>query len=137
MTRFEYRHGAAVALVSAGPSYVLLFFAHQLLSDPTLFTNPAEFLALLPIALVAVPVGALIAFLPVLLGGLAMGYLGTRSIRARQPVIWAGAGAVIGTLITFIFDNSARSELALPFLLNGAICALIVRYGTRWSDDSD
>lgn len=135
MTRFHYGHGAALALVAAGPSFMLLLLVGQLLYDPT-GTDLTELLALLPVLLIATVVGMVISLLPVLLGGLAMGYLGVLSVGARHPVLWAAAGAGLGALMGFAFDSARTSWLVLPFLLNGAICALIVRYGTRWSDDS-
>jgi thiamine transporter ThiT len=134
MTRFHYRQGAARALVGAGPSFMLLILLGEMLRDPSdLDLN--EIWVLLPILLIAMVVGMAIAFLPILLGGLAMSYLGARWIVARHPIIWAGIGATMGMLMALLFDESARFWLVLPFAMNGAICAVIVRYGTRWSDD--
>ena len=135
MTHFYYRFGAALAMVSAGPSFVLLLLLGQIGRNP-LGGDLDEPWQIFPLLLMMVIPGMAVAFLPILLGGLAMAYVGTRSTSARHPVIWAGAGAILGMLMAFLFDGTARSGLVLPFLLNGAICALIVRYGTRWSDDS-
>ncbi|HSX56831.1 MAG TPA: hypothetical protein VLG14_16105 [Sphingomonas sp.] len=133
MSRFHYGHGAALALVSAGPSFMLLLLIGQMPYNPS---GALELGVILPVLLFATLFGMVIALLPILLGGLAMAYFGTRSISARHPIFWAGAGATLGMLMAFLFDDTAQSGLVLPFLLNGAICALIVRYGTRWSDDS-
>lgn len=135
MTHFYYRFGAALALVSAGPSFVLLLLLGQIGRNP-LAGDLSELWQIFPLLLVTVIPGMVIAFLPILLGGLAMAYAGARSTSARHPIVWAGAGAILGMLMAFLFDDTARSGLVLPFLLNGAICALIVRYGTRWSDES-
>ena len=135
MTHFYYRFGAALAMVSAGPSFALLLLLGQIARNPS-GGDLSELWALLPLLLIAVIPGMVIAFLPILLGGLAMGHIGTRCTSTRHPVIWAGAGATLGMLMAFLFDNNAQSGLVLPFLLNGAICALIVRYRARWSNDS-
>ena len=135
MAHFFYRFGAALAMVSAGPSFALQLFLADMILDPV-GLETGTLWTLFPVILIAVIPGMVIAFLPILLGGFGMAYLGTRSTSARHPVSWAAAGAILGMLMAFLFDDSARSGLALPFLLNGAICALIVRYGTRWSEDS-
>ncbi|RSU60126.1 hypothetical protein DAH55_12115 [Sphingomonas koreensis] len=135
MMHFNYRFGAALAMVSAGPSFALLLFLADMILDP-FGIEPSTLWTLFPVVLIAVIPGMAIAFLPILLGGFGMAYFGTRSTSARHPITWAVAGAILGMLMAFLFDDSAQSGLVLPFLLNGAICALIVRYGTRWDDDS-
>lgn len=135
MTHFHYRFGAALAMVSAGPSFGLLLLLGQIARDP-LGGELNELWLIFPLLLMMVIPGMVVAFLPILLGGLAMAYCGTRSTSTRHPIVWAGAGATLGILMAFLFDDTARSGLVLPFLLNGAICALLVRYGTRWEDDS-
>lgn len=135
MTRFHYGRGAARALVCAGPSFVLLLLLGEIFRDPS-GIDLREIWALLPILLVATVVGMVISLLPILLGGFAMSHIGARWIAARHPIAWASIGATMGMLMALLFDEAARFWLMLPFAMNGAACALIVRYGTRWDDDS-
>jgi hypothetical protein len=44
-------------------------------------------------------------------------------------------GAIPGALIPFI-DLGSDRQFGTALVATGAICAVIARYGTRWSDDS-
>lgn len=134
---FEYAKGAGYAAVSAGPVFVLAFIAGALIADGI----PARDLAVLPFALLfivlfGVPIGAILGTIPIAFGGFVMGWLGRRFPVARRYAAWGGAGAILALPLAALLARSATVEQTAPFAATGAICALIVRYGTRWDDDS-
>ena len=137
---YRFASGAALAMLAAGPVFVFNLMVGVMLYD-TLGAQElgAEIAGMLMLTIFAVPFGAVIALLPVLAGGYGMGWLGLRWTPARHPVLWGVAGALLGGAMLLAFagfgDPGVWGAPAL-FSATGAICALIVRYRTRWSDDS-
>ena len=137
MRSFNYVRGAAISVVAAGPVFALALVAS---ASPGQLPSFAELgspaIALPFILLLSVIWGVLIATIPVLAGGLAMAWLGNRFTVIRRPSIWALAGAATAMPLPLPFGYFSIPELLLPFAVTGAICALIVRYGTGWDDES-
>jgi len=135
MSRFSYAPGALAALLAAGPIGIAILSVGSMLFD----AGPAAFdwrtiPAMLALAVIAVPIGMIVAGLPILLGGYGLGRIGLTYFRSRHPLYWVATGAVVGAMIEMALFGAIPVALAL-FALNGGLCALIVRYGTRWSDD--
>lgn len=135
MPPFRYGFGAGLALLAAGPVFALLLILGMSASSTGTDNTTNWFvlsLMMLPFALIF---GLILGILPIVFGGLLMGWLGARAVWTRHPMIWATIGGVIGLLMALPF-NWHDAQLSIMFALTGAVCALIVRYGTRWSDDS-
>ncbi|WP_447724540.1 hypothetical protein [Sphingomonas koreensis] len=125
MQRFHYASGAAIALFAAGPLFLL----------PMMFISGVGLMVFFAMP-IAIPIGAMIAAIPVIGGGFLMGWLGVRNEAMRNPVAWGGAGALLALVIAAMFGATQEPALIGLFLFPGISCALLVRYGTRWSDDS-
>jgi hypothetical protein len=134
---FEYAKGAGYAAVSAGPIFVLAFAMETLITGRA---SPRD-LAVLPLVLliaipVAIPFGAIAGTIPIALGGFIMGWLGQRHRTARRNTAWGFAGLVLALPLAALLLGASMLEHVTPFAFTGAVCALLVRYGTRWNDDS-
>lgn len=125
MQRFHYASGAAFALLAAGPLFVL----------PMMFIPGVGLMVFFAMP-IAILIGAMIAAIPVVGGGFLMGWLGVRNEAMRNPLGWGGAGALLALVIAIMFGAAQEAPALSLFLFTGISCALIVRYGTRWSDDS-
>ena len=136
--QFEYAKGAAYAILSAGPIFLLAFAIGVLATGEGSWRDLSVWLLGLPIILlVAIPVGAIIGTIPIAFGGFVMCWLGQRYRIARHPAAWGLAGSILALPLAMALPlPSSVLELIAPLAATGAICALIVRYGTRWSDDS-
>jgi len=139
MKRVEFCGGVAMAVFAAGPVFVMTWIiAALIVQTPATAAEWTMIFWLLCMLLVAVPVGAAISLIPNLLGGALMAALGVGYPATRKREIWAIAGTILAMAFAapFIGFEPAMLPLYLLFAFTGAICALIVRYGTRWSDDS-
>lgn len=136
MKAFRYGPGATGALFCAGPIFtVIMIFGSAILHS----TEGGFWLSLavvIPLILVAIPFGAILGAVPVLLGGYMMGSLGVEQPASRHPLLWALAGAVMALPMLILLGGPPTWDTTGLFTVTGAICALIVRYGTRWSDDN-
>jgi len=135
--RFTYLSGAALAIALSGPIFVVIlaigWTVQNLAESDTQRIGIALLLMTLPIAFA---IGAILSALPILIGGWAMGKAGWRYPRTRHPLIWAIAGALLATIPAAPMDFTDEPSMLATAMLTGAICASIVRYFTRWSDDS-
>lgn len=119
-------------MLCAGPIFVLPIFLAVLIEHGFgSITGTAIMVAM------SIPGGAILGAAPIIGGGYVMATLGERWRMSRHPGVWSVAGALLGTavqwpLLLFAFDWQTTAL----FSITGAICALIVRYGARWSDDS-
>lgn len=136
MIGFHYRCGAALALVSAGPAFILLLLVAAVVISPQEGETVAALIGALPAAIISIPFGAILGAIPIMVGGLLMGNLGVVSRASRHPLPWAAAGGSMALPMPVLLNIGTEWGLYGLFALTGAICALIVRYGTRWSDDS-
>ncbi len=126
--------GAIAAILLAGPIFILVLTLGEMLVERE--WQGSMLVQALPIMLLASVFGALIALLPILFGGLVMGRMATIEVHCRHPLAWAAAGAAEALLMLPIF-GAWSTPIAAAFVATGALCAMIVRYGTCfWSDDS-
>jgi hypothetical protein len=120
--------GIMLASVAAGP-LVLLPIA---LAEVARGFDRTEVVGLLFGMVFAVMVGSTVAVLPNVAGAVTLAVLGNRRRWARHPLIWAAAGLVLGcgfgTLLAGKLD-----PVAVVFGIDGCLCALICRWGTRWT----
>jgi len=128
---FRFAGAVIVASLAAGP---ITWFGAVLISLPSgRGTLSSEVLAF---ALLTIPYGAIIAFLPNLVGTAIMTALGSWFPLARSPLAWIGAGGLGGALFAIL--NSGPTLTDGPFVaimtLTGMACAAICRAFTRWPD---
>ncbi len=134
MINFNYWRGALLATLCAGPVFIAPAFLMPL---PPM--GPGAFIGgFITLIGIAIMFGALIAFLPVFFGGYFMALWGSRNPRARNPALWALAGALFAVPVAVIMAGFGRGDIWIwaVFAYTGAVCALLVRYGTRWDDDN-
>lgn len=135
MITFNYWRGALLAISCAGPVFILPLMFTSTPSDE----NGVHFGALVFALLLSTPFGAAFAFLPVVFGGYFMALWGSRSPQARNPLVWAAAGALLAAGIALVLTLLAQADdfsLSGWFAFTGAVCALIVRFGTSWDDET-
>ncbi len=65
-----------------------------------------------------------------------MGWAAARNVGLMHPAIWAIAGGASAAAAALALDPQAESPVTFALIATATLCALIVRYGTRWSDDS-
>lgn len=132
MITFNYWRGALLATICAGPVFVFPFF---LMPIPPVGPG-ALFSGLIALFGISILFGAVIAFLPVFFGGYFMALWGSRNPRARHPVLWGIAGAALATPIGMFLTGLERGDPRFwaLFAFTGAVCALLVRLGTRWDE---
>lgn len=138
---YQFARGSRTACLSAGPVFaaMLLFTA--------VFESPAAAVSidiqwievLFGILVMIMPlilIGGLLAFFPVWLGSNLMAWAGEYNIGLRHPAIWGIAGGSIAAMPVALLDAGAAAPFSTALIATAAICALLVRYGTRWDDDS-
>lgn len=136
--RFDFYRGGLAATLCAGPIFLLMTGVAAIVLDPAaatgLFFTSQELAMLLPILAASMVLGAILAVLPVWIGGSAMGWAAARNIGLAHPAIWALTGGAVAAGVALPLDRALQSPLTLALIATAAICATIVRYGTRWSD---
>jgi hypothetical protein len=137
---FSFFRGGLIATIGAGPIFLMMFglalWTHAPGEAINLNMNAQDQAALLPMLAASLVFGALLAVLPVCIGGVAMGWAAARNAGLMHPAIWAIAGGASAAGAALPFDPQIESPFAFAMIATGALCALIVRYGTRWSDDN-
>ena len=117
--------GVALATFAAGPiftvSYTLAAFYFRL-PDPVAVSFD-DFLPWLAVLFSSVIVGAILAFVPNVIGCTLMGALAEISTAAHAPEAWVAAGAASGTGIALAFGLDWPSEGFLALVATGAACA--------------
>ena len=131
--RFSYGFGAALALFAAGPTFILSLILGTLLTGP--IGNFGTLGGFLAVAVFSIPFGMVLGALPISLGGFVMGYLGVSDALYRHYGVWGCAGAIVALPMPVLLGFDTEWESMSLFAFTGAICALIVRYGTRWSEE--
>lgn len=144
MPRSTFSNGAVVsAAFLAGPLFVAGIAVGQWTTD---LAQPIALqaidlsgtMALIGgIIVFAVPIGALLAIAPIMLGSYVLGQLGRHNPAFTLPIVWALVGCLIPLL-----PLAATNQLAAPdvrILASGLItacggCALISRWRARWDD---
>lgn len=100
MDRRHYRwNGVLLGSITAGPIFLTAaMLADYYLKIPEAVTVNVGILPLLPVALLfASAIGFFIAILPAIVGTALLSAIARRFEAARQPIMWAVAGATIGT----------------------------------------
>jgi hypothetical protein len=130
--------GALLAVLLAGPIFsaaLAAAIAAGKLPGPIAFTE-TEVTGYLFITLFSIIVGAALAFLPVMLGSLAMSRLGHHWPIFRRPFAWTAAGAVIGASLALLWGTQPE---ALPgwfaMIVTGTLCARLARCWVVWIPD--
>ncbi len=139
MPRVSYAGGVVRALLAAGPIFLGVLMIGVFLFYPQHGPSGWEFLGLIPLLMMSVAVGLILSLIPILIGSFLMATAGINAPWTRLPALWALVGALLANIATLAIGNNPfvfDPALFTLFGLTGAICALIIRYGTRWSDDS-
>lgn len=138
ISHVTYAGGVVRALLAAGPIFLtgIIIGTHAL--HPEYAPKGWEIFGLVPLLMASIAVGVVLSLVPILAGSYIMAILGVSTRWTRQPGIWLMVGAALGTAMILPFADFRTSDTSFValFAITGAICALIVRYGTRWSDDS-
>ncbi len=132
MTTYSYWRGALLATLCAGPVFISpVFVIPSLRGDGSI----GGLLILIGISALFGPV---ISFLPILFGGHVMAQWGSRNPRARHPALWGLVGAALAALISIGLDQIERADPRIWafFAFTGTVCALLVRFGTHWDDET-
>ena len=79
---------------------------------------------------IALPFGAVIAVLPVLLGTATMGWIACHNEGARLPAVWAVVGGIAAGIPAWLL--AAGATFTAIWAATGAICALAARWQVRW-----
>lgn len=130
MTRsYSPVRGVALATFAAGPVFVIsgtLASLYLRLPDPVVI-HASDLLPWLGIIFASVIFGAILAFVPNVLGCALMAALAETTTAARAPEAWVGAGGVSGTGIALAFGLDWPSEGFVALVATGAVCAGICR----------
>lgn len=133
MQNVTYAKGVAVASAAAGPLFILPPFLVSALWNPA--DLPNRTLLFIIALFLAVPFGFIISILPNVLATWLLARFGRENVGVRFWPFWALAGAGLGWAIDWAVTLTSGSGVPGPmFALVGLPCALICRWGTRWSD---
>lgn len=136
----RFYRGGLLATLLAGPIFLLTLGLAPLALDAarplTLHPAVADGAVMLPIAAASIVLGSVLAVMPVWLGGTTMGWIAARNPGLAHPAFWSLVGAAITAAAAIALDFAPDTPIGFALIATGAICATIVRYGTRWSDES-
>lgn len=127
------RSGSIVAILTAGPIFLAGLAVGGWISAPGAAIDPRAVLgalAFVPLSVLSVPIGAVLATVPILLGTAAMRWLGSWNVAMRLPPVWmlVGGGVAGGGAMMLEPDML----VIVSFAFTGAVCALIARRGVTW-----
>jgi hypothetical protein len=127
--KFGEPGAAALASLAAGPAFVTVAtLADFYRGIPATFEiSGADILALLQMMPLVLPIGALIAFAPNMLGTIVMSQWSHQSWLARTPVAWIVAGGAFGGALGQVLTGGDTWGLTAPFVVTGALCAAVCR----------
>jgi hypothetical protein len=120
--------GATLSIILAGPVFAATI---PLVSGPPA-TAPMAVAVTLALFPLTVPVGMLLAAIPVCAGSLVMGKLGEAGRGWRHPLAWTGVGAPFGMLLASMVGSGPQGVASMA--VTGAICAGIARWKVRWGE---
>lgn len=138
---YQFARGRWISCLSAGPVFAAALLFTAVFESPAatviIDVHRGEIVGgILMMAPPLVLIGGLLAVFPVWLGSNLLASAGERNIGLRHPAIWAIAGGAMAAIPKAALDAGTISSFGTALIVTGAICALIVRYGTRWSDES-
>jgi hypothetical protein len=126
----------ALAAFAAGPVFLTAGGLTALTTTNAAIPVSAKALLIGPFALLAIPIGAALAAIPLVLAIALLGWLGVRNIAVRLPVFWGLTGAAMAGLpFLFVPGLDTANPVQAMFALTGLICALIARHGIVWIED--
>ena len=128
--KFPVIAAAALASLIAGPAFITAFPLiefYRSLPAP-IEIDGADILSLLQIMPTFALIGALIAFIPNLVGTLVMSRWSYRSWLARTPLAWIVAGGISGGAIGYLLTGGDTILGLTPaFVVTGGLCAGMCR----------
>lgn len=138
---YQFSRGGRTACLSAGPVFILSLVCATIVQNPAqpfgLPTHWAELVgAVVVMALPVIVIGGLLAFLPVWLGASLLAWVGNFNAALRHPGLWSLSGGAIAAIPVIVVGAGKVFPEDIALIATGAICATLVRYGTRWSDES-
>lgn len=133
--RVSGRIGATVtACLTAGP----IFLAIAILADGADRTGIVAGMGMAAMSLfvapLSMPIGAILATFPVMLGTLILGELGRTRAEWRRPLLWTAVGTALGLVIAAVFANDS-AVAATALVLTSAASARIAHSNIRWDGD--
>lgn len=128
--------GVLIATLCAGPAGTVLFGLFAAIRWPgSVIDLTGRDVALIPVALfLSIPIGAVVAAVPNLIGTAALAMPGGRYPVARHPLIWSVAGLIAGAAIGRAMSGDVEPFAIAWLAATGLVCALLARWGTRWAD---
>jgi hypothetical protein len=130
--RAQIGAGVLFGTLAAGPVYVTALMLSMAHFSPGYMADDTKLAMWAVLMLPALPIGAGIAFVPVLLGASLMGWLGRWNEAARLPVLWALAGGFLAGIPAWLIEGGPVAVTSLA--ATGAICALAARWQTQWEE---
>ena len=127
--------GQIVAILSAGPVFLVGLAIGGWALAPGAAIDPAALLmglALAPMAALSVPIGSVLAAVPILLGTAAMRWTGGWNVAMRLPPLWMLVGGGVAGAGAVMIESS--TPIVISFAFTGAVCALIARRSVTWVD---
>jgi hypothetical protein len=129
VAKFGEMCAAALASLAAGPVFVTVAtFGDFYRGIPATFEiDWADIVALLQMIPLVLPIGALIAFAPNILGTIVMSQWSQRSWLARTPMAWIVAGGAFGAGLGQVLTGGDTFGAMPAFVVTGGLCAAVCR----------
>lgn len=131
----RYTAGILRGTAAAGPVFLVAIGLVTLATTvgPIAIRPDAAMVAVVGIAALSVPVGAVLALVPVTLGTALLAAAGRGNAGLRLPVAWAVIGGLAAGLAMVAIDGPGSDGVGrVALVLTGAICALLARSGVTW-----
>jgi hypothetical protein len=130
LVKFPEGAAAALASLAAGPIFltaVPLVDLYRRLPKP-IEIDGSDILTLVQLMPLGALIGALIAFVPSMLGTLIMAQWSRRSWLARTPPAWIVVGGASGGGLGYLLTGGGAHHLEkAAFILTGGLCAALCR----------
>ena len=138
MEIFERTAGPTLrACMVAGPIFLtsaVLASLYLKLPKPILM-SPKDVFGFLFILIPALPIGFLLALVPVMIGTGLLWLLGEKDRRFRTPVLWVATGAGAGALLAMTLGVASEPRYAgFALVVTSAVCALVSRKQATWDN---
>ena len=131
--------GAIVATLAAGPVFIIGLGLSTWMADMTqtvpLHAISVAGVMIVPVMIYATVGGAILSFLPNLIGTTVMAWLADRNLGMRLAVAWALVGTLVPGLTIVIADSGkGGTTFAVALIFTGAVCAVISHRMTIGAD---
>jgi hypothetical protein len=135
MGDYDLGHGRRKALLLAGPMFVVFWEMASVPSDGGSTPMGGLGIVMLLVMIFAVPFGALLSVLPILLLTEFLAFVGYRNFGLRHPAMWGLAGGVvIAPWFAWRMESAGVQAVAIALTGTGIACALLCRSGVVWHD---